>query len=114
MWNEVFPMSPTVNLKAFDSLPEDLQKVIIDSFIEVTQPGSDFMKWMKKTDEEAIKKIKENKPTMTFYELTDEEVVPFKELARQDEATLNQYFKLGGDGSELLYNTLLADIEALQ
>lgn len=115
MWNEVFIMSPTMNYEVFNRLPQDLQRVIEEAFLETIDPSSSFIRWLAQDIKEAEDNIKINKPTINIYEFSDEEVMPFKELASQDINTYNVYLKTSGKGAEEIYDTFLSDInEALK
>jgi TRAP-type C4-dicarboxylate transport system substrate-binding protein len=111
MWNELFIMSPTMNYAAFNGLPQDLQKVLIDAFLETIEPGSSFMNWLANDIRGAEENIKEKKPTITVYEFNNEEVMPFKRLAEQDVNTYNVYLKTSGKGAEQIYDALKSDME---
>lgn len=108
LWNELHTEITVINNDAFDSLPEDLQKIVIDSYNEVISLHN---AWIFQFDEEAARKIKDAKPTITFYELTDEEIVPFKELAWEKDGAAETYLQIGGEGAKEILDALLADIK---
>jgi len=59
-------------------------------------------------------KIRKAKPTITIYELNDEEIIPFKELAWQEGGPVDTYLKIGGKGAQEILDALLDDIKNAQ
>lgn len=108
MWNEMFVKIPVINKDLYDSLPEDLQHIVIESAQDLIGPMVD---WETELTTEIIDKIKKAKPTINFYELTDEEVVPFKELAWAEGGPVESYLKIGGEDAKEIMDALLSDIE---
>ena len=111
IWNTAFMVTPVVNRDIFDSIPKDLQQILIDSCEELLEPITD---WTFQHNEECVMKIKEAKPTFTFYELSDEEIVPFKKLAWQEGGAVDTYLKIGGEGAKEILDALLADVKTAQ
>lgn len=111
LWNEAFMVTPVVNRDLFDSIPEDLQQILIDSCAQLIVPMTN---WSFRNNELIGMKIRKAKPTITIYELSDEEIVPFKELAWQEGGPVDAYLKIGGEGAKEILDALLADIEAAQ
>ena len=111
LWNEAFIAVPIVNREVFDSIPKDLQQILIDSCLDLIEPMTN-LSFQRNKETEA--KIKESKPTITFYELSDEEIVPFKELALQKDGPMDTYLKIGGEGAKEILDTLLVDIKTAQ
>ena len=111
LWNEAFTVTPVINRDLFDSIPKDLQQILIDSCAELIEPMTN---WSSQENQVIGEKIKEAKPTNTFYELSNEEVVPFKELAWQEGGPVGTYLKIGGEGAKEILDALLIDIEAAQ
>ena len=111
LWNEAFMVTPVVNRDLFDSIPEDLQQILFDSCAELIVPMTN---WSFRNNELIGMKIREAKPTITIYELSNEEVAPFKELAWQEGGPVDTFLKIGGEGAQEILDALLADIEAAQ
>ncbi len=112
LWNELFMVTPVVNRDLFDSLPEDIQEILVDSCLELIEPMTN---WSFQNNKEIGDKIKVAKPSITLYELTEEEMMPFKELAWQEgSGPVEAYLKIGGEGAQEILDALLADIEAVQ
>ena len=112
MWNELFMVVPVVSRDVFDSIPEDLQQILIDSCLDLIEPMTE---WSFQNNKEIGDKIKEAKPSITLYELTEEEMMPFKEMAWKEEGgPVDAYLKIGGEGAQEILDALLADIEAAQ
>jgi TRAP-type C4-dicarboxylate transport system substrate-binding protein len=111
MWNELFMVVPVVSRDVFDSIPEDLQQILIDSCRDLIEPMTE---WSFQNNKEIGEQIKEAKPSITLYEMTEEEIMPFKELAWQEGGPVQAYLKIAGDGAQELLDALLADIEAAQ
>jgi TRAP-type transport system periplasmic protein len=112
MWNELFMVVPVVSRDVFDSIPEDLQQILIDSCLDLIEPMTN---WSFQNNKEIGDKIKEAKPSITLYELTEEEMMPFKELAWKEEGgPVDAYLRIGGDGAQEILDTLLIDIEEAQ
>jgi TRAP-type transport system periplasmic protein len=69
--------------------------------------------WSFQNNKEIGDKIKEAKPSITLYELSEEEMMPFKDLAWKEEGgPVDAYLRIGGDGAQEILDALLADIEA--
>jgi len=108
LWNEMHTEITVFNKEAFDSLPEDLQQILVDCYNEVLPEHNE---WVIQYDKESIENIKNDKPSITFYELTNEEIEPFKKLAWEDDGPATTYVEIGGDGAQEILDALLADIE---
>jgi len=108
LWNEVFVKLPVINRDLYDSLPKDLQQILIGSALDLVGPMAE---WNEQNEKEYIDKVKKNKPTFTIYKLTDEEVVPFRNLAYEKGGPFDAYLKIGGEGAKEIVDTLLADIK---
>ncbi|MEA3298446.1 MAG: TRAP transporter substrate-binding protein DctP, partial [Chloroflexota bacterium] len=111
LWNEAFMVTPVVNREVFDSIPKDLQQILIDSCAELIVPMTN---WSFRNNQLIGMKIREAKPTITICELSDEETAPFKELAWQEGGPVDSYLKIGGEGAQEILEALQADIEAAQ
>jgi TRAP-type C4-dicarboxylate transport system substrate-binding protein len=111
IFNEYYLLIPIVNDERFDNLPKDLQKIFIESAIELIKP---MTTWAFEASEKSAENIKKSKPNITIYELTDEEIIPFEELAKKDDRVVKWYLENGGDGANEVLDTLLTDIENAQ
>jgi len=111
LWNEAYITTPVVNIDLFDSLPEELQQILFDSWKELLEPMTN---WTKQNNQEKLMKMLEAKPTLTFYELSDEEIVQFRKLAWQEGGPVDTYLKIGGKGAQEILDTLLDDIKNAQ
>ena len=111
LWNEIFMVTPVINLDLYNKLPADLQQILHEACEELIVPMTN---WSFENNKEIGEKIKEAKPSITLYELTDEEIIPFKELAWQESGPVEAYLKIGGEGAQEILDALLADIEAAQ
>jgi len=107
LFNEFFVNLPIINYNLFNSLPEDLQQIVIESAIDLVEPMTN---WCFERETKLKNKIKEVKPTFTFYDLTKDEIVAFSDLAWKEGGPADVFLKIGGKNSEQILNTLLADI----
>lgn len=102
---EMFVAIPVANRKFFDSLPEDIQKKILEVWSEIEpRAGYDSLK----REQHFIEMTKKEKPDIVFYEFTEEDMKPFKERAIP---VRQEYLKLGGEGAEEILDALLKDLE---
>lgn len=106
MWAEPFLGIPTVNMQHFDLLPDEYQQMMRDYWADAIVPAGEWIDERNASDRE---KIEEAKPSIEWYEFSDEQVAEARELARSVDST---YLDIGGEGAEELLDTLLADIEA--
>jgi len=104
MKNEYFIVLPVASYNFFNSLSEDLQQIINDAIEEATRQT---MVIAEESDKAKKNKIKELKPEFTFYELTDEEILPFKELAWREGGPTDLYSETGGEGAKEILDSLL-------
>lgn len=108
VWNEMFIKLPVINRDVYDSLPKDLQQIVIESALDLVEPMAE---WVKQNEKECRDEIKKEKPTFTFYDLTAEEVAPFRNLAWGKGGPLDAYLKISGEGGKEILDALLADVE---
>jgi len=108
LWNEAFMVTPVVNRDLFDSIPEDLQQILLDSCAELIVPMTN---WSFRNNKRIEMETREIKPTITIYRLSDEEIVPFKERAWQKGGPVDAYLEIGGKGAQEILDTLLDDIK---
>jgi len=111
LFNEVFLDIPVANLEFFESLPEDLQKILVDASGETMEVMSS---WILEYNQEKKREILEKKPSMIFYELTKEEIVPFENLAWQEGGPLDTFLKIGGKDAKAIFEALKFDVEAAE
>lgn len=110
-WNELFICIPVINRDVFDSVPKDLQQILIDSSMDLVEP---IINLSLQNRDEIVEKIREARPKCAFYELSEEEIVPFKELAWQEGGPVDTYLKIGGEGAKEILDALLTDIKTAQ
>lgn len=108
LWNEMFIKLPVINRDLYDSLPKDLQQIVIESALDLIEP---MVEWLEQQEKEIMDNVKKFKPTFNFYELTDEELVPFRNLAYEKGGPFDAYLKIGGEGAKEIIDALLADIK---
>ncbi len=106
MWAEPFLGIPTINMQHFDGLPEDMQQMMRDYWADAVVPAAE---WIDERNASDRAKIEEEKPSIEWYEFTDEQVARATELAREMDET---YVDIGGEGAAEMLETLKADIEA--
>jgi TRAP-type C4-dicarboxylate transport system substrate-binding protein len=107
MWAEPFLGIPTVNMQHFDSLPEEVQKMMKDYWRSHIMEAADWIDERNASDRE---KIEEAKPGITWTEWGDEQVAEAREMAQ--DVWNNKYPEIAGEDAEKLLETLRADIEA--
>jgi TRAP-type C4-dicarboxylate transport system substrate-binding protein len=90
----------------FETLPVETQQMLVDTWTELIAP---IAEWNLEVERESIESIKQQRPVVQFYELTGEEMDPFKEKAR---TVYPIYEEIGGEGAAEILATLLADVEA--
>lgn len=110
-YNEAFMASPIMNAELFDSLPEDLQKIIIDSGLDLVEP---LTRWSYGDEERIIGEIKKAKPSINISVLSSEEIEPLRERAWQESGPANTYLKIGGEGAKEILDALLDDIKTAE
>jgi len=102
---EMFVAIPLANKEFFDSLPQEIQDKIHEVWTDLMVPaGKDSMV----REQKFIDLVKEKKPDIEFYSFTEEDIAPFRELAK---SLHDEYRKTGGDGADKIIETLLSDIE---
>lgn len=102
---EMFIAIPVANRKFFDSLPQDIQNKILEVWAEIEpRAGFDSIK----REQKFIDLTKKAKPDIIFYEFTEEDMKPFKELSVP---VREEYLKLGGKGANEILNALLEDLK---
>ena len=110
-YNEAFMASPIINAKLLDSLPEDLQKIVIDAGFDLVEP---MTRWSYGDEERIMGEIKKAKPSINISTLTSEEIEPLRELAWQESGPASTYLEIGGKGAQEILNALLDDIKTAQ
>jgi len=106
MYNEMFMAIPLANRAFFDTLPEDIQNKIRAVWADYVLPAG--LDGLERT-QESINLVKVERPEITFYDFTAEEMKPFNELAIP---VRDEYVEIGGEGCQEILDVLLADIEA--
>lgn len=108
MWNEPFIGIPTVNLDFYNNLTPDAQQEMLDYWQSAIIPAGD---WIEKRNASDMEKMMDEKPSLEFIYLTDEQIQPFEERAKQVYPT---FVQIGGDGSQEILDAVLADIAAAE
>ncbi len=106
IWAEPFLGIPTVNMKFFDSLPENARQKMKSYWVEAVQPAAD---WIDERNASDMEKIKKERPVVKFNEMTDEEIKPFQERA---ETVYPKFVQIGGEDARKVLDVLLKDVEA--
>ena len=106
MWAEPFLGIPTVNMQHFDTLPEEVQKLMKSYFKENIIAAADWIDERNASDRE---KIEEEKPDIVWTEWDDEEVAKASEMAQ--DVWDNKYPDIAGEGAVEALEILLEDIE---
>jgi len=105
MWAEPFLGIPTVNMAHFDTLPAEIQQQMRDYWADAIVPAGE---WIDERNASARENIMSEKPSIEWYEFTDEQVAAAREIARTVD---DQFVQIGGDGAQELLDVLLQDIE---
>ena len=104
IWAEPFLGIPVVNMKFFDSLPENAQAKMRQYWLDAILTSK---KWVDDRTEGDRKKIMEEKPSTVFTVLSEDKIAEFSEIAK---TVYPKFVELGGDGSAELLDTLLKDV----
>ena len=105
IWAEPFLGIPTVNMKFFDLMPEDVQKKMRQFWSNAIIPSA---KWIDERNAIDKQKIKKERPVVQFTELSDEKIKEFKARA---ETVYPIFVKIGGEDAQEVLDTLLKDVE---
>lgn len=105
IYSEAYLGIPTVNMQFFDSLPKNAQEKMRDFWVEATVTSP---KWIMDRNVQDMKKIKQEKPGLTFTELSDEEMNKFKEKAKE---FYPKFLDMGGKDAQKVMDALFQDIE---
>ena len=95
---------PTVNMKFFDSLPKNAQEKMRQFWADANMPSSRWMADRNKTD---LEKIKQERPNITFTELSDAEIEKFKKIAIPN---YPDFVKVGGKNAQEVMDALIQDV----
>lgn len=102
---EMFTALPLANKEFFDSLPEEIRNKMLEVWADMMVPaGEDSLE----REQHFIDLVKQKRPNIEFYEFTEEDIAPFRELSH---SLHDEYLKIGGEGAGEILETLLADIE---
>ena len=86
-------------------LPQDIRTIIDNAIEGANEYIFDFEPRLNEKRKQMIKKAK---PTMTYIELTDEEITAFKKKA---EPLRQKYLEMGGEGAKEVLDAVLKDIQ---
>ncbi len=103
IWAEPFVGIPTVNAAFFDALPKNAQEKMRRFWIDAVIPAA---RWIDERNESDMEKIKKERPTVKFVELTDAQIEPFKEKAK---TVYPKYVEMGGADAQNVLDALLQD-----
>ena len=103
--SEPFVGIPTVNQKFFDGLPPEVQQEMRKFWTDAIIPAG---KWITERNADDMEKMKKAKSELEFNVLDDAAIAAFKERA---ETVYPEYTEIGGEGSQVMLDTLLQDIE---
>jgi TRAP-type C4-dicarboxylate transport system substrate-binding protein len=101
-----FTTAVMANKDFFDGLSADEQKVIADA---TDAAFSYILDYQKDLQDEALKKIKEAKPSMEINILSDDERKPFMATADEVEAA---FVKMTGDSGKKILDQMKADLKS--
>jgi TRAP-type C4-dicarboxylate transport system substrate-binding protein len=104
-FESLFVAIPAMNLDEYNSLDEATKKKVKDVWKDFLEPS---IEWAENLNNEYQKKIAAENPRMTFYEMTEEDTLPFRERAKN---TYPEYLAMAGEGGQKVLDTLLQDIE---
>jgi TRAP-type C4-dicarboxylate transport system substrate-binding protein len=93
------------NHEFIKDLPENVRGLIDNGIEGANEYIFDFE---PKLNEKRKQMILAAKPTMTYIELTDEEIAAFREKAKP---LRQKYLKMGGEGAKEVLDAVLKDIE---
>lgn len=105
MDNEAYMGIPTINAKVFDSLPEEAQQKMRQFWAE---SALDSAKWIEARNEEDMKKIKAEKPSIEFYEFNDAQVEEMKQISKSN---YSNFVEIGGPNAQQALDSLLQDLK---
>lgn len=95
---------PTMNKAKYDALPDNAKKKMRDFWREATVTSA---KWIEERNKADMEKIKKEKPSIEFTELSNDEIQKFKSIA---EANYTNFDKIGGPDAKNVRELLLNDI----
>lgn len=105
LWSEPFLGIPTINMKFFDSLPDEVQQEMRQWWIDAIIPAAE---WIDEKQEGDLKDMLASRPNIVVNELTEEQIAPFK---AQAETVYPKFIEMGGPNAQKILDTLLNDIE---
>ncbi len=105
MWAEPFLGIPTINKQHFDGLPQEYRDLMTEWWVDNTVAAAEYIDERNARDRASIEA---EKPSIVWYEFTDEQVAETREIARTVD---DVYVEIGGDGAAELLDALLADID---
>lgn len=105
MYNEAYMGIPTINARVFDSLPKEAQQKMRQFW---TESALESAKWIEARDEEDMKKIKAEKPSIEFYEFSDAQVAEMEKISKPN---YQNFVEIGGPNAKEALDTLLQDLK---
>ena len=105
MDNEAYMGIPTINAKVFDSLPVEAQQKMRQFWADSALASA---KWIEARNEEDMKKIKAEKPSIEFYEFNDAQVDEMKQISKSN---YSNFVEIGGPDAQQALDSLLQDLK---
>ncbi len=105
IYAEPFTGIPTVNMQFFDSLPAEVQQEMRTWWIDAIIPAGE---WIIEKHEEDLAYMMEQRPEITYHEITGPEQEAFVEAATP---VYDKFLEVGGPQAEEILEVLLNDIE---
>ncbi|AFG38275.1 TRAP transporter substrate-binding protein DctP [Spirochaeta africana] len=109
MWAEPFLGIPTVNMQFFDSLPQEMQDLMMGYFKDNIIAAAD---WIDERNAADRARIEEERPDIVWTEWDDAEIEQARELAMT--VWEDTYPDIAGDGAVEALEILLEDIQNAQ
>ena len=106
--SNVYVTCTCVNPKFFDSLPEDIQQIVLDTIEEMNPRAYEIQ---DEINGGALDKIKESNPDMIVEQLTDDERAVFAEAAQ---TAYDRYDDLVGEEGAAILDKLIEEVAAAE
>jgi len=106
IWAEPFLGIPTINMQHFDTLPEEMQELIMGYFKDNIIAAAD---WIDERNASDRKKIEEERPDIVWTEWDDATIAEAREMAMT--VWEDKYPDIAGPGAVEALEILLRDIE---
>ncbi len=104
LFAEAYLGIPTINVKVFDSLPQNAQDKMREFWSDATIASAE---WITNRNKEDMEKIKNERPEITFTEFSDEQIEELKSIAVPN---YSKFVKIGGKNAQKVMDALLQDV----